>query len=226
MKRYKVTLHPTFDRPPLFIEANDLETHIPVVHQGDHRWKRPPEWRFVGRMTLRKDQVVSIEENPPDWPDDDPEQLVPLSLGFMPEAAASGACLLQDEYSAFLIFNAMRATEEGRRVDAGTAVVEFKRCIASRFGMPNDEALKGHPLYLKGLQVYECFEVIGSAWKKRLELDNQLAFPDFDGWSVRHFVFTFHDSSFECLSETISAELRQEPRPGILAALFERLSPR
>jgi hypothetical protein len=224
MKRYKVTLHRKFGRPPLFLEADDLETHIRVVRQGDRHWERAPEWYFVGSMTLRKDQVVSIEEDPPDWPILDPEHLVCLSLGFVPEAAVSGASLLQDESGAFLIFNATRQTEDGRREEAGTAVVEFKRCIATRFGMPNDEALQGHPLYPKGLKAYGCFEVIGSTWKKRLELDDQLAFPDFEGWDVRHFAFTFHDSSFECLSETISAKLRQEPRSVILAELFERLS--
>ncbi len=54
--------------------------------------------------------------------DQDIDQLVELSLGFYPEAAVSGALLLQSETSTFLLFNAMKDAPGRRRTDAGTAV--------------------------------------------------------------------------------------------------------
>ena len=65
-------------------------------------------------------------------------EIVELNLGVTPDAGVSGAVCLQTERATFLTFNAMRAASE-----AGTAVVEFKRCIVSKFGYPNDEARWG-----------------------------------------------------------------------------------
>ena len=84
------------------------------------------------------------------------------------------------------------------------AAVRFPRCWALKFGYPNDEALSGHPLYEKGLGYYGFFEVTDSSWRNQLHEQNRRALPsktgDQDGTS-RHFVVTFHDSTFECLAE-------------------------
>src|SRR5688572_5489508 len=79
------------------------------------------------------------------------EYATPLDLGFEPEAAISGPVLLQDDYNAFLAFNAMRPTPEGLLVSAGLAVIELEGCGTTKFGYPNDEARPGHPLYKFGL---------------------------------------------------------------------------
>ena len=85
------------------------------------------------------------------------------------------------------------------------AVVRFPGCWALKFGYPNDEALPGHPLYDKGLSFYKFHEVFGSSWLLDLHEQNQVSFPtrtEEDSTS-RHFVVTFHDSTFECLSDGI-----------------------
>jgi hypothetical protein len=137
----------------------------------------------------------------------DVEHVVDLDLGFRPEAAISGALLLRSETLAILTFNAMRRTAVDRLEDAGTAVIEFARCLLTKFGLPNDEALPGHPLFRHGLEAYGCFEVLNSRWRKEAEDQNRVQFPDTDYSSVRHFIFTFHDSSFECLANDLSVRL-------------------
>jgi hypothetical protein len=43
-------------------------------------------------------------------------------------------------------------------------VIELSGCHDIRLGGPKDEAVDGHPLYGKGLAVYEAHEVLNWAW--------------------------------------------------------------
>ena len=150
-----------------------------------------------------------------------PEQVVELDLGIVREAAISGALVLQSELSTFLTFNAMRADGQGRRVDAGSAVVEFRRCLRTKFGLPNDEALAGHPLAQLGLDAYGVFEVLNSRWRTEAEAENRVCFPATDYSEFWHFIFTFHDSSFECLA--LDLDLRLIEPPGSFRGEFDAL---
>jgi hypothetical protein len=132
----------------------------------------------------------------------------PLDIGVVPEAGVSEARLVQDEYRAVLTFSAMRLQPDGSRTDAGTATVEFVRCIITKFGYPNDEALSGHPLYNSGLTGYGIFEVIGSQWIRRLTEQNRVAFPSTPDSTQRHFIFSFHDSTFECIADDLRVSIR------------------
>jgi hypothetical protein len=71
----------------------------------------------------------------------DVERVVKLNVGCHPEAAVSGAMLLQSESDRFLLFNAMSDDKnaEGRYEDVGTAVMESRGCSRTVFGGPNDE---------------------------------------------------------------------------------------
>ena len=134
-----------------------------------------------------------------------------LDLGVVPEAAVSGGMLVQTETSTFLLFNAMRPTDEGRRESAGVAVLAFPGTVLSRFGLPNDEARPGHPL-LGGLDVgYEILEVHASDWRDEAERQNQVKFPASDFAGARHFIVAMHDSTFECLADGVTAEVSDEP---------------
>ena len=155
------------------------------------------------------------------------DEIIPLDLGITPEAAVSGAVCLQTENATFLTFNAMRPT--GRpsphggfyTQDAGTAIVEFKRCILTRFGYPNDEARWGIPRY-KNLS-YDIYEVRNSTWIEDVVSMNRYSFPDTkDDYVTRHFLFTFHDSTFECLADDLTVEVVNEP----FHLTFERIRKR
>lgn len=153
-----------------------------------------------------------------------PDQIVELDLGVVPEAAVSGAVCLQTETGTFLTFNAMRST--GRMgphggpymEDAGIAVVELKRCLLSRFGYPNDEARWGIPYYRE--VSYGIYEVQRSTWIKEIVRLNRYRFPATkDDFVRRHFLFAFHDETFECLADDLSLEVVNES----YAVVFDRV---
>lgn len=153
-----------------------------------------------------------------------PDQIVELDLPVRPEAAVSGAVCVQTDDRTFLTFNAMqpvtRADTTGlpHMEDAGTAVVELKRCLLTRFGYPNDEARCGIPRY-KNLS-YGIYEVRNSTWIKEVVEMNRHRFPSTsDAYVAKHFLFTFHDSTFECLADDLTLEIVSEP----YAVTFERI---
>jgi hypothetical protein len=90
------------------------------------------------------------------------------------------------------------------------AVIRFVHSRAHYLGSPNDEALNGHPLYSRGLRFYGVYEVTGSSWIRSLERMNRVHSRHdprrFDKY--RHFVFTFHDDTFECVAEGIEVVAR------------------
>ena len=145
---------------------------------------------------------------------------VPIDIGFVPEAAVSGGVLIQTEYQCFLTFNAMRVLPNRKREEAGTGIVDCRSCSITKFGYPNDEALRGHPLYKRGLHAYGVFEVRNSTWIKQMTEQNRVAFPNTRDSTRRHFIFSFHDSTFECVAEELVATLSNES----YQQLFERLT--
>ncbi len=92
-------------------------------------------------------------------------------------------------------------------------VVTFHRVTAHYFGMPNDEAMHGHPLHKLGLKAYSYFEVLGSSWRDELERMNRVhpqhKKEHYAG--VRHFIFTFHDTTLEVLARSYTAEVTNLP---------------
>src|SRR5690349_20064435 len=134
-------------------------------------------------------------------PDSDQDTVLELDLGYKPEAAVSGAVLLATEYSTVLAFNATEMAQDGQFLPAGYAIIEFLGCQITKFGYPNDEALSGHPLYPRLKGAYGIYEVLNSSWLTQLEQQNRAPFSDSGKWNARHFLITFHDSTFECLAE-------------------------
>ena len=152
-----------------------------------------------------------------------PEQIVELDLGCRPEGGVSGGVLVSSEYSTFLTFNAVKPSEDGSRVEsAGHAVVEFSRCRLTKFGYPNDEARWGIARYQE--ISYGIYEVTNSEWIPEIVRLNRYSFPDTpDDTTTRHFLFAFHDSTFECLATDMRLELTTEPYEQIFARISARL---
>ena len=101
------------------------------------------------------------------------------------------------------------------------AVVRFERATIY-FGGPNDEAFEGHPLYRAGLQPYEFAEILDSPWVAAMERRNRVH-PGHDPAmfsTLRHFVLPFHDSTFECVAETLSASLTDASDPAAALEAF------
>jgi len=89
------------------------------------------------------------------------------------------------------------------------AVIEFTMPYAHMFGPPNDEAFEGHPLADRGLEPYGVYEVIDSSWIRSLERMNSVhPYHDTERFTrYRHFIFAFHDSTFECIAEGFEAAI-------------------
>ena len=116
---------------------------------------------------------------------------------FDPEPNVPEPALLHSERKCFLVY-----WDRG----SNRRALEFFRCSISKFGYPNDEALGGHRLFGKGLSFYSCFEVIESEWIVELRKGNEVNFPNFSSFAdKRHFIITFHDSTFECIASGFGA---------------------
>lgn len=151
------------------------------------------------------------------------EQVVELDVGCRPEAAVSGGLLIQTESEVHLLFNAMSLPGNaiGQSVSLGAAAIAFKRCALTRFGDPNDEGRMEHVLYDKGLRNigYAVCEVLHSRWAKE-EMDRQRATivriwggrgaKTYEPEPLRHFLVSFHDSTFECLATDWTVVIRKE----------------
>ena len=137
------------------------------------------------------------------------ERAVSLGLPWTPDSDSPAPVVWQNEHRVVLAYRTA-ATAPGWPL----AIIEFNSVLSATFGYPNDEALPGHPLYGAGLSFYDIFEVVDSSWLARLQQQNRVAFPDVAAWPsgssatskapMRHFIITFHDSTFECLARTIS----------------------
>jgi hypothetical protein len=81
--------------------------------------------------------------------------------------------------------------------------VTFTRALVHYFGPPNHETLHAHPLAAFGLSHSGVFEVRNSRWIEELRT-MQRGHPRHDDARfnrLRHFIWTFHDTTFECLAE-------------------------
>ncbi|MFT3744341.1 MAG: hypothetical protein QM785_08595 [Pyrinomonadaceae bacterium] len=124
------------------------------------------------------------------------EQVLELSIEqFDPEPNVPEPVLVKSELVCYLIYS----DREGER-----KALKFLSCSLAKFGYPNDEGLGGHPLYSKGLSFYGCFEVINSEWIEELRQNNKTVYPDREIFAgFRHFIFSFHDSTFECIAKGV-----------------------
>jgi hypothetical protein len=104
-------------------------------------------------------------------------------------------------------------------------VVQFHRAHSVKLGGPNDEAIKGHPLYGKGLRTYAAHQVINSQWITEEERVNSVHPYHRGGWHdrLKHYVFCFHDTTFECLAESFSTERHIGSPRAVLSELVGRL---
>jgi hypothetical protein len=105
------------------------------------------------------------------------------------------------------------------------AVLDFGLARAHYFGPPNDEAFGGHPLAARGLSPYGAFEVLDSSWIRLLSEMNSVhprhSPALFAG--LRHFIFCFHDNTFECIAKSFDVTIIAGPLARAVAEVQEWL---
>lgn len=106
------------------------------------------------------------------------------------------------------------------------AIISFERCRSTMFGPPNDEAFSGHPLYSKGLRPYSAFIIENSSWLRNMikmnsvhPNHNEKHFKDY-----KHYVLSFHDSTFECIAESFSVEIVNDTISNVINLMKEKLN--
>ncbi len=106
------------------------------------------------------------------------------------------------------------------------ALVEFIHCASTKFGDPNDEVFSGHPLHGKGMDAYRAQVVRNSRWLTELERINSVHSQyKPERWrDLNHYIFWFHDNTFECAAESFKVELFNESFSDLLARACQRLN--
>jgi hypothetical protein len=141
------------------------------------------------------------------YPVDERDKVIELQGVPRPSVGAPLPVVLSDEHKTLLGYIIQDAPDTLELTpDETFALIEFQRCRSYTFGSPNDEAFAGHPLANRGLQSYACFQIEDSSWIRQLERMNSVhPFHDPEVFSrYRHFVFAFHDSTFECVAENFT----------------------
>jgi hypothetical protein len=136
-----------------------------------------------------------------------------------PETAAPMPMVIAgDVGTVILIFYARPSQSAPAESQELNAVVRFDGSIAHSLGEPNDEALSGHPLFARGLSAYGAFRVRQSSWVATLERMNRVHSQHkptaYQG--LTHFVYTFHDSVFECVARSALASLSSRSRAVVI----------
>lgn len=105
-------------------------------------------------------------------------------------------------------------------------LVEFNGCISAKLGAPNDEVFNGHPLWGRGLEGYQAQRVVNSRWVKQLEAINSVhSYYSPERWQdLFHFVFWFHDSTFECVAESFEVTTHRTSMKALLRQMVEQLT--
>ena len=162
--------------------------------------------------------------------DDKPEALVELTG--IPQSSIGAPCpmILTGEHFlhlAFVLEEPPESCETITPVMAGEhtrgttcALIRFEHAYAHIFGPPGDEALQGHPLASLGLRPYSSFEVVNSPWLHGVERMNSVHpahRPEFFA-PFRHFIFVFHDSTFECIARSFEVSVHSGSVAGVLRA--------
>ena len=108
-------------------------------------------------------------------------------------------------------------TSEGQLV----ARIRFDHPYAHMFGPPDDEAFTGHPLASRGLGPYKVWEVHDSSWLRSLEHMNSIhPHHSRDAFMcLRHFVFAFHDATFECIASRYDCHVERGSVAAVAAAV-------
>ena len=136
---------------------------------------------------------------------DDLDTVIELSKVPRPEPGAPNPIVFADDHK--LVLSYWIPDESPDRSTAPMAFVRFGRKHLHLFGPPNDEALTGHPLSGRGLFSYGVFRVDHSSLVRNLERMNSVHRHHdpkrFEALS--HYIFTFHDSTFECVAESLEA---------------------
>ncbi len=106
------------------------------------------------------------------------------------------------------------------------AIVRFRICLASMFGPPNDETSSGHPLSRRGLESHSANVIENSSWIRSLiKMNSVNPYHNPDNYKrYKHFVFTFKESTFECVADGYEIYTKQSSISSLLPEMYQLLT--
>jgi len=92
---------------------------------------------------------------------------------------------------------------------AALALVSFVNPYMHMFGPPDEDGISGHPLANRGLYPCSAFRVEHSSLVRRLLETNSVHEVPAPKASepLQHYIFTFHDSTFECVAGAMESQV-------------------
>lgn len=145
--------------------------------------------------------------------------VVPLDVAGLRIArhVVGGVLVQSDEYD-YLTFDACQRNAAGQAVDAGTAVIRLTACVDWRFRVDGDQHLYGDDgVDPAELASGRTVEVLNSSWVTDLvEAD-----PSLRRSALHHCIFTFRDTTFECVLSRYDHIIHTGPFADLYADLVE-----
>lgn len=163
---------------------------------------------------------------------DERDRVIEIRTVPQSSAGAPSPIILSDEHRLLLAYIVQDRPDASLDSIVGNegedfAVIEFERFRSFMFGAPNDEVFEGHPLAGRGLCPYACFQIESSSWIRQLEQMNSVHSRHDPTRFARynHYIFAFHDSTFECVAESFTV-IEHSGTLESLIAVMQRRFPR
>ncbi|HUJ21443.1 MAG TPA: hypothetical protein VLX58_07985 [Bryobacteraceae bacterium] len=145
------------------------------------------------------------------YPIDERDNVIELSDAPKPCGGAPMPFIVADEDILLLSYFTREDVPSDADKKTGVAIVQFQLPIMHLLGPPNEEAIRGHPLWRRGLESYGTYRVEQSSLLRRIAAMNCVhprndpaAFDNF-----HHYIVTFHDSTFECIARSYTCDVEQ-----------------
>ena len=212
-------------------ELNDAKARLKAAAAAlapKHKGGEMEAFRAAHGEVLRLERLLADARNEP--------HAIPCDFPVEWDVGAPLPFLLCNDYRTFLTFYVRqphpswdgtwaKVVDPASEQRAALCLVKFKNCMSAKLGHPNDEAQYGHPLSGRGLEGYTAQIVRNSPWLKEVAKINSVH-PQDDSkrWkSINHYVFWFHDSTFECLAESYEVEMSSESMADLLSRVQRML---
>lgn len=134
--------------------------------------------------------------------------------------------ILSNEWDLFVAFYGIEQNTDSiinEDTDEQILVFKFKKCSKYTFGIPGHETLHAHPYYKLGLNICRFYEVKDSDFlhqvetiKKSHPYYNPDSFKEF-----KHYIITFHDKMFECVSAGYEILNREETQHKLISSIVD-----
>ncbi|QDU25829.1 hypothetical protein ETAA8_09010 [Anatilimnocola aggregata] len=220
------------------MQDTDLERELHIANERldravkalapKHKGGEREEYDAAHEEVLRLERAMSASRG------DEYAETIPFAVKW--DTGAPMPQLLVNDYRALLAFLVSEPDPnwDGSYVTVKAAsaqlpeplgLVEFENCVSAKLGAPNDEVIEGHPLNGKGLEPYRAQRVVNSRWLREIEAINsvhRMYRPE--SWhDLNHYVFWFHDSTFECIARSFRVETHRTSMKELLKVMLERL---